>query len=41
MRENFYYLGIDRNQFFPNIVIYKSQNLGEDQSSDPPQFRPH
>ena len=39
--ENFYYLGKDQNQFFPNILIYKSQNLGEDWSSDPPRFRPH
>ena len=41
---NFFYLGEDRSQFFPNLIIVfyeKSQNLGEDQSSDSHQFRPH
>ena len=40
----FFYQGEDQSQFFPNLIIVfyeKSQNLGEDQSSDSHQFRPH
>ena len=43
-RKFFFNLGEDLNQFFPNIKYYwflqNSQNLGEDQSSDPHRFRP-
>ena len=41
---NFFHLGEDQSQYFLNLIIVfyeKSQNLGEDQSSDSHQFRPH